>query len=140
MSHDLAKPFLDGYVTYGWNPLTVSYHQAIFGAYWPSGSEDITCTYFFYKQLVYKQLAFGWHFAKQFSGLSPLSRSNNKNYKLKKSGVCNKRKIAAKPTIHQNSAVSIVLLGKFHKSDINIDFESWKVFYSSQKNVTWSDY
>ena len=72
-------------------------------------------TDFFYKQPVYKQLALGWHFAKQLSWFKPLSLSNNKNYRLKKSGVflCNKRKIAVKPTIHQNSAVSKALLGKF---------------------------
>ena len=44
-------------------------------------------TYFFYKQLVYKQIALGWQIAKQLSGLNPLSVSNNKNYRLKKSGV-----------------------------------------------------
>ena len=39
--------------------------------------------HFFYKQLVYKQLAPGWKIAKQLSGLNPLSLSNNKNYRLK---------------------------------------------------------
>ena len=44
-------------------------------------------TYFFYKQPVFKQLALGWQIAKQLSGLNPFSLSNNKNYRLKKSGV-----------------------------------------------------
>ena len=44
--------------------------------------------------------------------LNPFSVSNNKNYRLKKSGGFHKRKIAVKPTIHQNSAVSKVLMGK----------------------------
>ena len=39
--------------------------------------------HFFYKQLVYKQLALGWQITKQLSGLNPLSLSNNKNYRLK---------------------------------------------------------
>ena len=73
---------------------------------------------FFYKQPVYKQLAFGWQIAKQLSGLNLFSFCNNKNYRLKKSGVfhlflCNKHKIAVKPSIHYNSAVSAALLGKF---------------------------
>ena len=42
---------------------------------------------FLYKQSVYKQLALGWQIAKQLSGLNPFSLSNNKNYRLKKSGV-----------------------------------------------------
>ena len=42
---------------------------------------------FFYKQPVYKQLALGWQIAKQLSRLNPLSLSNNKNYRLKESGV-----------------------------------------------------
>ena len=42
---------------------------------------------FFYKQPVFKQLALGWQIAKQLSGLNPFSLSNNKNYRLKKSGV-----------------------------------------------------
>ena len=42
---------------------------------------------FFYKQTLYKQLAFGWQIAKQFSRLNPLSLSNSKNYRKKKSGV-----------------------------------------------------
>ena len=41
----------------------------------------------FYKLPVYKQLALGWQIAKQLSGLSPLSLSNNESYRLKKSGV-----------------------------------------------------
>ena len=44
-------------------------------------------TYFFYKQSVYKQLALGWEIATQLSGLNPFSLSNNKNCRLKKSGV-----------------------------------------------------
>ena len=50
--------------------------------------------------------------ARQLSGLNILSLSNNKNYRLNKSGVfpC---QIAVKPTIHQSSAVSKALLGKF---------------------------
>ena len=42
---------------------------------------------FFYKQLAYKQLVLGWQIAKQLSGLNPLLLNNNKNYRLKKSGV-----------------------------------------------------
>ena len=42
---------------------------------------------FFYKQPVFKQLALGWQSAKQSSGLNPFWLSNNKNYRLKKSGV-----------------------------------------------------
>ena len=42
---------------------------------------------FFLKQPVFKQLALGWQIAKQLSGLNPFSLSNNKNYRLKKSGV-----------------------------------------------------
>ena len=61
----------------------------------------------FYQQPVYKQLALGWQIAKRLPGLSPFSLSNNKNYRLKKAEffLCNKRKIVAKPTIHQISAV-----------------------------------
>ena len=36
---------------------------------------------FFYKQPVYKQLAFGWQIAKQLSGLKSPSLTNNKNYR-----------------------------------------------------------
>ena len=44
--------------------------------------------------------------------LNPLSLSNNKNYRLKKVEffLCNRRKIAAKLTIHQDSAVSKAFL------------------------------
>ena len=42
---------------------------------------------FFYKQSVFKQLALEWQIAKQLSGFNPFSLSNNKNYRLKKSGV-----------------------------------------------------
>ena len=70
---------------------------------------------FFYKEPVYKQLALGWQIAKQLSGLSPVSISNNKNYRKRKIEffVCNKRKIVLKQTMHQNSAVSKALLKKF---------------------------
>ena len=44
-------------------------------------------TYFFHKHPVYKQLALGWQIAEQLSGLKLFSVSNNKNYRLKKSGV-----------------------------------------------------
>ena len=40
----------------------------------------------FYKQLVCKQLAFGWKIANQIVGLNPFSLSNNKNYRLSKRG------------------------------------------------------
>ena len=48
-----------------------------------------------------KKLVIGWQIAKQISGLNPPSISNNKNCRLKKSGVfcCNKLKIAVKATI-----------------------------------------
>ena len=68
-------------------------------------------TALFYKQPVYKQLPLVWQIDKQLSGLNPLSQSNGKNYRLKKVSLCNKRKIAVKPTIHQNSSVSKALLG-----------------------------
>ena len=69
---------------------------------------------FFYKQPVYKQLAFGWQIAKQLSGLDPISLSNNKNYRQRKMEffLCNKHKIVLKPNMHQNSAVSKALLEK----------------------------
>ena len=70
-------------------------------------------TYFFNKQQGYKQLALKWQIAKQLSGLDPLSVSNSKNYRLKKSRVfplCNKHKTAVRPTIQQNSAASKALL------------------------------
>ena len=41
----------------------------------------------FYKQPVFKQLALGWQIPIQVLGLNPFSLSNNKNYRLKKSGV-----------------------------------------------------
>ena len=44
-------------------------------------------TYLSYKQSVYKQLALGWQIAKQLSELNPFSLSNNKNCRLKKSGI-----------------------------------------------------
>ena len=42
---------------------------------------------FFYKQLVFKQPTLGQQIAKQLSGISLFSLSNNKYYRLKKSGV-----------------------------------------------------
>ena len=74
----------------------------------------------------YKQLALGWKIRKQLSGFNLFSLSNNKNYILKKIGVfiCNKRKLAVKLTIHQNSAVSKNIIGKNVKSlTTNINFE-----------------
>ena len=58
---------------------------------------------FFYEQLVYNKLALGLQIAKQFSGLNLFSLSNNKNYRLKTSGVfyCNK-----------HNAVELVMLLK----------------------------
>ena len=44
----------------------------------------ILCLHFVF---FYKQLALEWQIAKQRSGLSPLLLGNNKNYRLKKSGV-----------------------------------------------------
>ena len=69
----------------------------------------------FYKQPVYRQLALGWQIAKQLSGFNTLSLSNYKNCRLREVELFrfNKRKIAVKPTINQNSAVSKALLGKF---------------------------
>ena len=51
------------------------------------------------------QLTLGWQTAKKISGLNPLSVSNNKNYALQKSKVFldNKRKVAVKPIIQENS-------------------------------------
>ena len=62
----------------------------------------------------YKQLTLGWKIAKQLSGLNPLSLSNDKNFKMKWSFFFNKHKIAAQTTVHQNSAASKALLGKFY--------------------------
>ena len=52
-------------------------------------------TYFFYKQPAYKKLALGWQIAKKFSRLNHFLLSNNKNYRLKTSGVfyCNKHNV-----------------------------------------------
>ena len=41
----------------------------------------------FYKQPVYKQLAFEWQIAKPLSGLNPVLLSNNENYRLRESEV-----------------------------------------------------
>ena len=58
-------------------------------------------TLIFYKQPVSKQLALRWQIVNQLARLNPLSLSNNKNYRLKKTG--NKHKKAVKLTIHQNA-------------------------------------
>ena len=90
-------------------------------------------TYFFsfYKHPIYKQLTLGWQIAKQLSGLNPLLLSNNKNYKLK-FFLCNKRKTAVKPTIHQNSEN----FGRIVTSlIIYIAFASWKLAILSPKNL-----
>ena len=85
-----------------------------------------------YVYFFYKQLALGWKIRKQLSGFNLFSLSNNKNYILKKIGVfiCNKRKLAVKLTIHQNSAVSKNIIGKNVKSlttniNLNVDFEAF---------------
>ena len=58
--------------------------------------------------------------------LNPLSLSNNKNYRLKKVEffLCNRRKIAAKLTIHQDSAVSKAFFGSKNFKTKNMGFES----------------
>ena len=43
--------------------------------------------------------------------------------------LCNKRKIAVKPTVYQNSAVSRGLLENFKITDHKFQFESWKLFF-----------
>ena len=55
-----------------------------------------------------KQLVFRWQIAKQFSGLNPLSLSNNKTYRFKKSGIffLKQTKNDVKRTIYQNWTVS----------------------------------
>ena len=75
----------------------------------PGSLLNVLCTFNLRPVSMGKQLVLA------LSGLNPLSLRNNKNSKLKKSGVfpCNKRKIAAKPTINQNLAVSEALSGKF---------------------------
>ena len=87
-------------------------------------SIDLIHLVFFYKQLVCKQLALAWQIVKQFSGLNPLSLSNNKNYRLNKNGVflCNKHRIAVKPTLLQNSAVSKTFLRNFKITDYKCRF------------------
>ena len=62
---------------------------------------------FFYKQLVYKQLALGWQIAKQLLRLNPLLLNNPLLVKtIDKRKVefflCKKREIAVKPTMYQN--------------------------------------
>ena len=79
----------------------------------------------FSKHSIYKQLHPASQIDKQLSGLNPLSRSKTiktADSRRVKFFLCNKRKIAVKPTIHQNSHVSKELLGK--SLIINIDFES----------------
>ena len=70
---------------------------------------------FFYKATGYKEAALWLQYAKQLSGLSLFLLSNNKSYRLRKVQffVCSKCKTTVKPTIHQNSAASKALLGKF---------------------------
>ena len=41
------------------------------------------CTYFFYKQPVYKQLALGGQIAKQLSGLNPFSTNQQEKLQIK---------------------------------------------------------
>ena len=67
---------------------------------------------------------------KQLSGLNPLSITNNKNERLRKSRVfplCNKH--TPKLTIHQNSAASKALLEKFW-------FVSWQLPVYIFANIT----
>ena len=59
---------------------------------------------FFNKQPVYEQLALGCQTAKQLLGINLASISNNKNFRLLKSGVF-PLQIKVEPTIHQNSNV-----------------------------------
>ena len=88
--------------------------------------------YTFYKQPVYKQLALGSQIAKQLSWLNPLSLITIKTTDYRKEFfLCNKCKVAVKPAMHQNSAVSKALLGKLLIINIII-FESWKLLDSSQ--------
>ena len=68
----------------------------------------------FYKQLVYKQLAFGWKIAKQLSGFNPLSLSKSKTTNKKvEFFLCNKHKITVKLTIKPISAASKISLETF---------------------------
>ena len=70
----------------------------------------------FSKHSICKQLPPGWHIDKQLSEPNPLSRSKTiktTDSRRVKFFLCNKHKIAVKPTIHQNSHVSKELLGKF---------------------------
>ena len=60
------------------NSFQNEYYSGIFGL-----TQGVFFT-LFYKQPVYKQLVLGWKIAKQLSGLR---LSNNKKYRLKKSGV-----------------------------------------------------
>ena len=76
---------------------------------------------FFYKQPVYKQLALEWQIAKQLSGLNPSFTKQQSKLQIKEkwsfSFVINK-KIAAKPTIHQN----------YHQS-LNHHWANFKITY-----------
>ena len=71
--------------------------------------------------------------AQQLPGLEPLSLSNNKNSRLKKTEVFPFviNAIPIKPTIHQNSAVSKTLLKVLKSLIINMGFGSWKLLFSS---------
>ena len=77
----------------------------------------------------YKQLALLWQIAKQLSGLKPLLLSSNENNRLEKSGIflCNRSKMAVKATVHQNSAISKALLGKFLNTDHKCQFWILKI-------------
>ena len=55
-----------------------------FGTYMPP---QLIALIFFYKQPFYNELALRSQIAKQISGLNLFSLSNNKLYRLKKSGV-----------------------------------------------------
>ena len=75
----------------------------------------------------YKQLALGWQIAKQILGFNLLSLCHSENYRLKKVefSLSNKRKIAVKLSMHQNSAVS-----KFTKIQ-----HFWELFKSLITNI-----
>ena len=61
------------------------------------------------------QLVLGWQIAKQLSCPNLFHKALIKVTDQRKVEffLCNKRKTAVKPTIHQNSVVSKALLGKF---------------------------
>ena len=60
----------------------------------------------FYKQPLYRHVALAWQIAKQLSG-----------YRKVELFLYNWCEIAANPTMHQNKAVSRLLLGKFGIND-----------------------